>query len=70
MADGKFDGETSSGDYVICPHCGYSHGEAYEYEAGKNECDDCERTFRLSIDYEVTYSTEQLPAEPKPEETA
>lgn len=49
----EFDGE-----WVICPHCGYKHGDAWEWvkpEERTMECDGCKKEFKYWAEYEVTY---------------
>lgn len=51
---------------IICPYCGYEFEESWEYETGgeieleETECYDCEKTFHLSIEYDVQYTTTRL----------
>lgn len=56
----RFDHEYS--DEVICPHCGYEHGDSWEMGEGDNECSECEKPFSMSRNVSVTYSTEKLEA--------
>lgn len=44
-------------DTVLCPHCGSDNGTD-EFEDGVFECYVCEKEFKLSLNYSVTYSTE------------
>ena len=57
--------DTSSDEGVICPHCGYLHAGAWEWErdatSGEEECESCARGFRWSIETSTTYYGQPLP---------
>lgn len=51
-------------EWVICPHCGYKHGVAWNWCADKTPslhyCDDCDQKFKAWAEYEVQYVTMPL----------
>ncbi len=49
-------------DEVVCPHCGYVHGDSWEMRDGETDCPDCEKSFTMERNVSVTYSTEKLKA--------
>jgi transcription elongation factor Elf1 len=57
---------------VVCPHCGHEHSDSYEWvrDAARPsysvECESCERPFRFTVDYEISYSS-YVPATHPPE---
>ncbi len=54
-------GPQCDGEYVICPHCGEKHGDAWEWckEYVRNfTCQDCGKEFQCWAEHEVTYYTE------------
>lgn len=54
-------------DSVKCPYCGTKHEFDYDGDNEVNlECDTCDHTFKLTIDYTPSYSTERI--EPKSQE--
>lgn len=53
----SFDGDTSYTDEITCPHCGCKFSDSWECDDGEHECGDCERTFDVVRNVEVTYST-------------
>jgi hypothetical protein len=57
--------DTERQDAITCPYCGSVDEESWESNRmgegpHKVECGDCERTFSLSIEFSVTYSTEKI----------
>jgi len=46
-------------DTVLCPYCGSDNGTD-EFSDGEYECSVCTKEFRLSLNYSVTYSTEEI----------
>lgn len=57
--------KTSSQEYVVCPYCGYEHGDAFEWaapetEGGLAECDECGRMFVFWAEHEVTYHARDI----------
>jgi DNA-directed RNA polymerase subunit RPC12/RpoP len=57
----------------VCPYCGYRHEGAWEWNFGDDlegytdvECRNCEETFHVFREVEVTYSTSKIKGE-KPE---
>ncbi len=52
---------TMSSHAVVCPHCGYEHGDPHEYcsdEESGITCDECGEEFTAWAYYEVTYHAE------------
>lgn len=50
--------ETSDDNNVVCPHCGYEHGDAWEYtedHESKTECYGCDKPFMQWREIVVTY---------------
>ena len=56
----EFKGDTDCTDDVICPWCGYKHGDSWEFEEGEQECSDCGRQFELTRSVEISYSTTKV----------
>ena len=49
---------TSDSEYVICPFCGYEHGDAWEWckqDAQDTKCDGCGKTFMCYAEHSVEY---------------
>ena len=47
---------------IVCPWCGYTHGDCGEYTNDNDdnfECNECGKYFSYQRDIEVTYSTER-----------
>jgi hypothetical protein len=48
--------------YVVCPYCGYEHGDAWECcnQTYPKDflCNGCEREFECWAEYDVTYHAE------------
>ena len=51
----------------VCPHCGYKHKNACEWNFGDSmegentfECDQCEKEFLCTRNVQVTYSTKKI----------
>jgi protein-arginine kinase activator protein McsA len=46
-------------DEVVCPACGYVHGDSWEFEDYDNEfeCHECYAVFEFQRNIEITYST-------------
>jgi hypothetical protein len=42
---------------AICPHCGYEHTDAWEYDEGERECNQCGLSFDLTKRMWVTFTT-------------
>ncbi len=62
----EFDGDTDYTDEIRCPHCGHEFGDSWEYngdDGRKMSCDDCNNEFKLSVDFDVHYSTEKITEE-------
>lgn len=48
------------GEYAICPHCGYEHGDCWEWVKDRprnTKCDGCGQTFSVYAEYDVVYIT-------------
>jgi len=51
-------GEGTSDNQIICPHCGHSiEDELYEYESGSETCDECGKEYELDVEHSATYTT-------------
>ena len=63
-AYGDEDG-TRHGDCLICPHCGYSHGDMWEVASNECEweCSGCGQKFSYEREIEVTYVGRKLEGE-------
>lgn len=64
MSDTAKSSEHIATDEIVCPHCGYEHGDSFEYlnaghDDGETECDGCGKRFRWFAEITVTYSTEK-----------
>ena len=46
-------------DEIICPWCGYSDSDSWEVVDGLWECENCEKSFYVGRNVEVTYSTQK-----------
>jgi len=49
---------TMDSEYVVCPFCGYEHGDAREWckqDAQRKKCDDCGKEFICYAEYSVDY---------------
>lgn len=47
---------------IICPWCGYEHGDSWEHLRDSDDnfqCNDCDKYFSYERDIEVTYSTQR-----------
>ena len=42
---------------VVCPHCGYEHGDSWEMSDGNYECPECNEPFDLERIVSVSYTT-------------
>jgi DNA-directed RNA polymerase subunit RPC12/RpoP len=44
---------------IVCPHCGYVHGDSWEMPDSDNdfECSECEKLFSYERYIEITYTT-------------
>lgn len=60
----SFNGEVELTDEIVCPHCGYVHGDSWEYEEGETTCCDCDNHFTIDRNVEVTYTTRKSESEP------
>lgn len=56
---------TYDDEYVVCPHCGCRHGDAWEWAKSQYPesmtCDGCERSFSYWAEYTATYYTKPDP---------
>lgn len=57
----KHQGEVTNEKYIICPYCGSHYGEDDMNESTEVVCenDDCEKRFKIIVEYYVSYSTYQ-----------
>lgn len=51
--------------FPVCPHCGHSHRDAWEWNFGpglegekSRECDECGKPFKCRREVEISYTTE------------
>lgn len=58
----SFKAETKFTGQCVCPWCGYVQSDAWEMGEGTHECGNCERSFEMSRDVDVTYSTKRIQA--------
>lgn len=58
MSDVEFD--TDFTDDIVCPYCGEHHDSTEVRESCKFDCDECNRVFRVEVDYSVSYSTSKI----------
>jgi sarcosine oxidase delta subunit len=43
---------------ITCPHCGWKDRDSWEFEkSGEKECGNCERTFYVEREVDVTYTS-------------
>jgi hypothetical protein len=52
-------------EFIVCPYCGYSHPESYEFGDGgegdgQDECESCGKEFRWSRMVSISYSTRKI----------
>jgi hypothetical protein len=59
----------------VCPHCGYEHDDAWEWNFGDGmegsidiECSHCDSLFHVIREVEVTYSTSKINSVPTAQE--
>jgi hypothetical protein len=56
--------EHNGTDEIVCPYCGYEHGDSWEFaeraSAGECDCDGCGKRFRWTQEIAVTYDTEAV----------
>ncbi len=52
--------DTDFTDEIVCPWCGYEHGDSWEFKEGEHQCGDCDRKFLMIKHVAVHYSTERL----------
>ena len=55
-------------DEVVCPHCGYVDGDSWEWfrdgpEEREIECPQCGKVFLAEAEYEVSYTSREIPQE-------
>ena len=57
---------TYDSEYIICPHCGAKHGDAWEWcfseEAVEVDCQDCGRVFLAWAEHSVEYASKPKPS--------
>lgn len=51
-------------DEVVCPHCGYEHGDSWEMCEGERECPECEKSFEMEREVSVSYTTSKIKDKP------
>lgn len=56
-------------DSIICPYCDHEFSDSWEYAHYEGtsydlvDCDSCSRTFRLTVQTDVSYTTKPLEEE-------
>jgi len=52
----------------VCPHCGYKHKDAWEWNFGpgvegdtEHRCDSCDRDFHVQREVSIYYTTQATP---------
>ena len=50
-------------DEVVCPHCGYEHGDSWDMRDGEQDCSECGKPFVMERYTTVKYTTEKLEGE-------
>lgn len=53
----EWENEQETDERMICPYCGDSISDPWEYEEGEIECPNCGRTFEVEISFVRTYRT-------------
>lgn len=67
-------GECYGTEEVVCPHCKHEHNESWAFHEGEGsgfdvQCEKCEQTFWVEIEYSTSYTAwayvaEQIDGEP------
>jgi len=52
--------EVTNEKYIICPYCGSHYGEDDMHESTEVNCEECEKEFKIEVEYKVSYSTYQI----------
>lgn len=55
-------------DFAICPYCGYEEQDSWELSDGEHDCSDCGKTFLVTIDTTVYYTTTKIEEDTQEEE--
>lgn len=69
MSDKKKQIDHEYTDEIVCPHCGYEFGDSWEYDEDDGEmieCQDCDKSFRLDVNYTVSYVSSKVEKEDTP----
>ncbi len=53
---------------IVCPYCGNRDDQGYEQQLGdgdttEDNCPACDKTYRITVCIDVTYSTEKIVGE-------
>jgi DNA-directed RNA polymerase subunit RPC12/RpoP len=62
----EWDKHTSTDD-VVCPYCGETHGDSWEWAQDSDDamkCDHCGKTFSYYRNIEVTYTSSRIDPTP------
>ena len=54
--------DTNFQDEVVCPWCGYVHGDSWEISDGEFDCRNCGNGIEVESDVEVSYTTTKTTA--------
>ena len=65
--------DTQYQDTPVCPHCGWYHSNAWEWEdfgsgmeaSGEFECENCDEEFLLQRIYIIKYTTRKIETKKK-----
>lgn len=56
--------DTTHDHCVVCPYCGYEHGDAWEHchsdQPVKFTCNNCERRYEQWAEYDVRYHARRI----------
>ena len=52
--------DTSYTDLITGPWCGYEEKDSWEISDGEFECGECGKTYEVSHDVSITYSTGKI----------
>ena len=55
----EFDGQVDYTPEIVCPWCGFEHSDSFECDDEDDafECSECEKSFKMVRDVEVSYCT-------------
>lgn len=63
--------DCTGNNYILCPYCGWKfepdEGCYYDEDFTEMDCNDCEKTFTVSVEHSTTWSTEKREETPNAE---